>query len=236
SQEPLEKKPADLFVMEGFFWTLVCAGSVRYLCRYMKIFHCLRTSFLMTARAARSISVTTWVFFLVPLPVYIILMLGTKRTSPARTCDVLLSEPAQQLYIFIHAAAFVIFLSVLFSLVFYYSISRRVLQIQQRRLGSSRRNVLVLINVFCICFVPYHLVRLLYVILRGQCSVVLYYLKEVTILISVFNICLDPLIYVFLCKDFRAQVNLQQMFSTTKDSSLSVSEAEDRSDNQQTQQ
>ncbi|MEQ2289562.1 hypothetical protein AMECASPLE_034424 [Ameca splendens] len=214
--------------------------------RYMKIFHCLRTSFLMTARAARSISVTTRIFFLVPLPVYIILMLGTKRTSPpARTCDVLLSELAQQLYIFIHAAAFVIFLSVLFSLVFfYYSISRRVLQIQQRRLGSSnskklvtsRRNVLVLISVFCICFVPYHLVRLLYVILRGQCSMVLYYLKEVTILISVFNICLDPLIYVFLCKDFRAQVNLQQMFSTTKDSSLSVSEAEDRSDNQQTQQ
>ncbi|MEQ2189938.1 hypothetical protein GOODEAATRI_030442, partial [Goodea atripinnis] len=83
-----------------------------------------------------------------------------------------------------------------------------ILQIQQRRLGSSnskklvtsRRNVLVLISVFCICFVPYHLVRLLYVVLRGQCSVVLYYLKEVTILISVFNICLDPLIYVFLCK------------------------------------
>uniref|UniRef100_A0A096LQ58 G-protein coupled receptors family 1 profile domain-containing protein n=3 Tax=Poecilia TaxID=8080 RepID=A0A096LQ58_POEFO len=205
--------------------------------RYMKIFHHLRTSFLMTAQAARFLSGATWVFFLVPTPVYIILTLNTDKASVsgARTCDVLQSESVKVFYKLFHAGVAIIFLSVLSSLLFCYcSASRRVLQIQRKQLGSfnskklvkSRRNMLVLVSVFCTCFLPYHLVRLPYIILRGQCYDVLYYLKEVTVLISVFNVCLDPLIYVFLCKEFRAQLNLQGMFSTTKDnSSISVSEA-----------
>ncbi|XP_012715058.2 P2Y purinoceptor 14 [Fundulus heteroclitus] len=202
--------------------------------RYMRIFQPSRASFLMTVPAARLISAITWGFFLLPIIVYIILTLDTSKPPPASTtCDVLLSGPAKLFYTVIHASAFVIFLLVLGSLVFfYYSTSRRVQQVQQRRLGSSnsnkllksRRNMLVLGGVFCVCFVPYHLVRLPYIVLRGQCSVVLYYLKEATVLISVFNICLDPLIYVFLCKDFRAQLNLLQMFSTPKDSSSISSE------------
>ncbi|PWA28278.1 hypothetical protein CCH79_00020799 [Gambusia affinis] len=209
--------------------------------RYMKIFHHLRTSFLMTARAALFVSGATWVFFLVPTPVYIILMLNTDKVfSGASTCDVLQSESVHILYKLFHAGAAIIFLSVFSSLVFCYcSASRRVLQIQRRQEGSfnsnklvkSRRNMLVLVSVFCVCFLPYHLVRLPYIIFQEQCSVVLYYLKEVTVLISVFNVCLDPLIYVFLCKEFRAQLNLQHMFSTSKDnSSISVSEAEDKAE------
>ncbi|XP_027901121.1 P2Y purinoceptor 14-like [Xiphophorus couchianus] len=213
--------------------------------RYMKIFHHLRTSFLMTARAARFLSGATWVFSLVPMLVYIILMLNTDRSfSGARICDVLQSESVKVLYKVFHAGAAIIFLSVLSLLIFCYcSASRRVFQIQRRQEGSSnckklvksRRNMLVLVSVFCICFLPYHLVRLLYIILQGQCSVLLYYLKEVTVLISVFNVCLDPLIYVFLCKEFRAQLNLQHMFSTTKDnSSISVSEAKDETEEWET--
>uniref|UniRef100_M3ZF56 G-protein coupled receptors family 1 profile domain-containing protein n=1 Tax=Xiphophorus maculatus TaxID=8083 RepID=M3ZF56_XIPMA len=111
--------------------------------------------------------------------------------------------------------AFIIFLLVLFSLVFfYYSTSRRVLQVQQAQLASpnskilmkSRRNMLVLVSVFCFCFVPYHIVRIPCIILWGKCSVELYYVKEFAVLLSVSNICLDPLIYVFLCKEFRAQL------------------------------
>lgn len=206
--------------------------------RYIKIFHPLRTSFLMTTRAAYIISGSTWAFFLVPVPVYITLMLKSKTiaSSPANTCDVLHIESVKVFYNVLHGIAFIIFLSVLLCLVFcYYSASRRVFEMHQRKMGSSnskrlvqsRRNMLVLVTVFCICFVPHHLVRLPYIIFRAQCSVVLYYLKEVTVLVSVFNICLDPLIYIFLCKDFRAQFNLQIIFPTTKDnSSISMSEAE----------
>ncbi|MEQ2282208.1 hypothetical protein AMECASPLE_038149 [Ameca splendens] len=204
--------------------------------RYMKICYSSRTHFLMTAKASHIISMTTWFALLSIVTPYATLMQIThiRPLSQFRTCD---NENIRALHSVIHAFQTISFLLVLFSLVFFYhSASRRVQQIQQRQLGSSnskklvksRRNMLVLVSVFCICFVPYHLVRLPYVLLGGECSGVLYYLKEVTVLISVFNICLDPIIYIFLCKDFRAQLNLKQIFSAK--GNTSTLEANDRED------
>ncbi|XP_014894546.1 P2Y purinoceptor 14-like [Poecilia latipinna] len=191
--------------------------------RYMKISYSTGTHFLMTAKASHIISITTWVVLLIMTAPYAILMLinNTPHPSECSMCDQLISEHLKPLYKVIHAFAAIVFLLVLFSLVFfYYSASRRVLQVQQtqlacsnsKKLVKSRRNMLVLVSVFCFCFVPYHFVRIPYIILWEKCSVVLYYVKEIFILLSVSNICLDPLIYVFLCKEFRAQFNLKQIF------------------------
>ncbi|KAM4590202.1 P2Y purinoceptor 14-like [Fundulus diaphanus] len=190
--------------------------------RYMKIFYSSRNHFLMTAKASHIISITTWVVLLATTtPIIIQMLTQTPCTSDRNTCYHLIHElrKPEQIVIYISVNTF-IFLLVLCSLVFfYYSTSRRVQQIQQRRLGSSnskklvksRRNMLVLVSVFCFCFVPYHVIQLPAYLLGGRCSVVWYYVSEVTILITVFNICLDPLIYVFLCEDFRAQ--LKQIFN-----------------------
>ncbi|XP_035983602.1 P2Y purinoceptor 14-like [Fundulus heteroclitus] len=204
--------------------------------RYMKIFYSSGTHFLMTAKACHIISMTTWVVLLTIMTSYTILMLITHKTAlpDHSTCYLLLNEHVQKLYGVVHASAAISFLLVLCSLVFfYYSTSRRVQQFQQRRLASSnskkllksRRNMLVLVSVFCFCFVPYHVIRLPYYLLGGRCSVVWYYVKEVAVFISVFNICLDPLIYIFLCKDFRAQLNLKQIFSTKGNRNTSTSVA-----------
>lgn len=69
---------------------------------------------------------------------------------------------------------------------------------------------MVLVSIFCICFVPYHIVRLLYVFLQGQCSLVqpLYYFIEFTTVVTVLNVCLDPLVYFIFCKDFRVHLRL----------------------------
>ncbi|XP_043975886.1 P2Y purinoceptor 14-like [Gambusia affinis] len=210
--------------------------------RYMKIFYSSGTHFLMSSKASHIISMTSWVVLLTMITPYSILVLINHTSQPSHhgTCDHLLKEIIRPLYIASHAGAFIIFLSGLFSLVFfYYSASRRVLQVQQAQLASSnskklvksRRNMLVLVSVFCFCFVPYYIVRIPYIRLQGHCSVVLYYVKEVTVLLSVFNITLDPLIYVFLCKDFRAQLNLNQIFCIKGNRNSSSSEAGD-SDNQ----
>uniref|UniRef100_A0A3Q2R3X7 P2Y purinoceptor 14-like n=1 Tax=Fundulus heteroclitus TaxID=8078 RepID=A0A3Q2R3X7_FUNHE len=190
--------------------------------RYMKIFYSSGSHFLMTAKASHIISITTWVVLLtITTPLIIQMLTHTPRTSDQNTCFHLIQElqKPEQVVIYVSVNTFT-FMLVLCSLVFfYYSTSRRVQQIQQRQLGSSnskklvksRRNMLVLVSVFCFCFVPYHIIQLPYYLLGKRCSVVWYYVKEVTILISVFNICLDPLIYVFLCEDFRAQ--LKQIFN-----------------------
>ncbi|XP_014329838.1 P2Y purinoceptor 14-like [Xiphophorus maculatus] len=210
--------------------------------RYMKIFYSLGTHFLMTPKASHIISITTWVVLLTMITPYSILMLINEKhhDDEHSMCDHLISEPVKPLYTAITAFAFIIFLLVLFSLVFfYYSTSRRVLQVQQAQLASpnskilmkSRRNMLVLVSVFCFCFVPYHIVRIPCIILWGKCSVELYYVKEFAVLLSVSNICLDPLIYVFLCKEFRAQLNLKRIFCPKckrNTSSLEASDSEDQ--------
>ncbi|KAF3848198.1 hypothetical protein F7725_021226 [Dissostichus mawsoni] len=45
---------------------------------------------------------------------------------------------------------------------------------------------------------------------RCSWSQTFFYLKEVTVLLSVLNVCLDPLIYFIFCKAFRAQLNLKR--------------------------
>ncbi|XP_070769016.1 P2Y purinoceptor 14-like [Enoplosus armatus] len=188
--------------------------------RYLKILQGTSgTHILQTVRAANIISTVTWVFLLAMMSAYIILSFRTQEplTSVPVSCEVLHSDQLALLYKIIHTSSTAIFLFVLVSLVFfYYTTSRRVSLAQQRqpasssskKLAKSRRNMLVLVSVFCFCFVPYHLVRLPNAFLWRNCSwsKVFYYLMELTIVVSVLNVCLDPLIYFSFCKTFRTHL------------------------------
>lgn len=193
------------------------------------------THILQKVRAAYIISVVTWVSLLTLTGVYIIMSLLTQPSLPSvpasNSCNVLHSPPANLLYKIVHCCSATVFFFVLVSLVFfYYSTSRRLTLVQQRqpgagaaslgsrKLAKSRRNMLVLVSVFCICFIPYHLVRIPYTFLGKKCmwSGVFFYLKELTVTLSVLNVCLDPLIYFIFCKAFRAQMRFRRVFSTTQ--------------------
>ncbi|KAG8001693.1 P2Y purinoceptor 14, partial [Nibea albiflora] len=200
--------------------------------RYLKIVHPLGTHILQKVRPAHIISTVTWVFLFASVSTFIILLFLTQNkelTSVQSTtrCDNLFSEQINLFFKIVYPISAAIFLFILVSLVFfYYSTSRRLSLAQQRqpasssnkKLAKSRRNMLVLVSIFCVCFVPYHLVRLVYTFLSSQCSVsqVLFYLKELTIMVSALNICLDPLIYFIFCKAFRAQLGLRKLFRTTQ--------------------
>ncbi|XP_060903269.1 P2Y purinoceptor 14-like [Labrus mixtus] len=189
--------------------------------RYLKIVHPLGNHILQTVRAAHIISAVTWVFLLAIMTTYITQSLLTEESLPSfpntLSCDALHSEQLSLLYKVIHTLSAAIFIIVLVSLIFFYhGTSRRLSEAQQRqqassgskKLAKSRRNMLVLVSVFCVCFVPYHLVRLLYTFLMRHCSwgQAFFYLKELTVMVSIFNVCLDPLIYFIFCKAFRAQL------------------------------
>uniref|UniRef100_A0A3P9C7S3 G-protein coupled receptors family 1 profile domain-containing protein n=1 Tax=Maylandia zebra TaxID=106582 RepID=A0A3P9C7S3_9CICH len=199
-------------------------ASILFMCyiaanRYLKIVHPSGTHVLQSLRTAHIISMVTWVCLLAPSVTYAIVFFITQKplTFTPSHCGALFSVSISLFFKILHTLCTIIFLLVFISLVFfYYSTSRRVLQAQQRQLTSSnaeklvksRRNMLVLVSIFCVCFVPYNLVRLPATFLWTSCSAgpVLFYLEEVAIMLSVFNICLDPVVYFFLCKTFRAQV------------------------------
>lgn len=73
--------------------------------------------------------------------------------------------------------------------------------------------VFVVVGVFFVCFAPFHLARVPYTLTQTRGTSAhcwaqnqLYLAKEITLWLSASNICLDPLIYVFLCRDFRRKL------------------------------
>ncbi|KAM9318602.1 P2Y purinoceptor 14-like [Pholidichthys leucotaenia] len=189
------------------------------LLKYLKVVHPLRTHSLQRVRRAYAISVVTWVVLLIPMIPYNIVLLNNSKnfTSAPRDCDSLFSAPVTLINKIFFFILIVIFLLVLVSILFfYYRISCKMLLAQQsqvsfsssKKLVKSRKNMLVLVTVFCVCFIPYHLVRLPYVYISWSCFAlqVFYYMKEVTNIVSILNVCLDPLIYFLFCKSFRAQL------------------------------
>nr|XP_057936490.1 P2Y purinoceptor 14-like [Doryrhamphus excisus] len=190
--------------------------------RYFKIVHPSGSHLLKSVRAARVVSLVTWLVLLTLTGSYIILSLVTQPVLPpsggTAICSNLHSKQLILLYKVVHVISASIFLLVFLALLFfYYSTSRRLAAAQQRRasscgarrLAKARRNILLLVSVFCICFLPYHLVRLPYALVpQHDCNIK--HLKDLTVALSALNVCLDPLIYFLFCKAFRAQLRQKQ--------------------------
>lgn len=78
---------------------------------------------------------------------------------------------------------------------------------------KTKAKVFVVVGVFFICFAPFHFARVPYTLTQtrntaNHCKAenALYIAKETTLWLSATNVCLDPLIYVFLCKVFRKKL------------------------------
>ncbi|XP_013913419.1 PREDICTED: P2Y purinoceptor 14-like [Thamnophis sirtalis] len=104
-------------------------------------------------------------------------------------------------------------------IVFYSSIAKKIYISHQKFKKNStlakkktNRNIFTIMFVFIVCFVPYHLVRAPYTLKQIKpdydCEIenILYYLKEFTLILSAANVCLDPVIYVFLCQPFKEKL------------------------------
>ncbi|KAI5626443.1 P2Y purinoceptor 13, partial [Silurus asotus] len=110
----------------------------------------------------------------------------------------------------------VIFWTVFVIIVFCYScIAKTVLESYQRSRGNNDKRkrkaklrVFLILLVFVICYLPYHCIRIPYTKLQVQSNdscakLALKIVKDLTLWVSALNVCLDPLIYFFLCKAFR---------------------------------
>ncbi|XP_051718107.1 P2Y purinoceptor 14-like isoform X1 [Ctenopharyngodon idella] len=203
--------------------------------RYLKIVRPLETHALQTVRTARHISAATWLSLLAMSSIYLILFLLTSWNLDQKPdkigCEALHSPQLSLVYKITHSVSMVIFTFVLVSLIaLYWGTLQKVRKAQlstqttssNNKFRKSKRNMLVLVVVFCVCFVPYHLVRLPYAFIKLQtknCTAQAFYvLKELTVLLSVLNACLDPFIYFIFCKAFRAQLNLRKDKDSLKDS------------------
>uniref|UniRef100_A0A9J8BF39 G-protein coupled receptors family 1 profile domain-containing protein n=2 Tax=Cyprinus carpio TaxID=7962 RepID=A0A9J8BF39_CYPCA len=189
--------------------------------RYLKIVRPMETHALQMVHTARYISAATWLCLLALSSIYLILFLQNFRGQipDAFTCESSDNSPLSVTYKSIHCMTFVSFIFVLVSLILlYWKTHQKLREVQfssqvsfrSQTFETSKHNMLVLVVIFCVCFVPYQLVKLPYIfikpLLRDCTAVHTYYiLKELTILLTALNGSLDPLIYFFFCKTFRSQ-------------------------------
>lgn len=185
--------------------------------RYYKIVRPMNNSSFQNVYHSKIISALIWaVMAFISIP-NMILTNQTVNETTNPSCAKLKSYLGIQWHQasnYICISIFVIVLILL--LTFYASISRKIYRSHQRfKRGSnagrkSTRNIYSILVVFFICFVPYHACRIPYTISQTatkgyscQDQNNLFYVKEMTLLLSAANVCLDPIIYFFMCQPFR---------------------------------
>ncbi|OCT80889.1 P2Y purinoceptor 14 [Xenopus laevis] len=184
--------------------------------RYHKVVRPMHTSSVQNVAYSKALSTVVWMFLaFITVPNAIL----TDKPFNADTyidCAQLKSRLGIQWHQasnYICVSIFVIVFVLL--VIFYVSISRTIYKSHQRfKNGSniktkSSRNIYSILFVFFVCFVPYHAVRIPYTLSQVRydysCSYknTMYSVKEVTLLLAASNVCLDPIIYFFMCRPFR---------------------------------
>uniref|UniRef100_A0A3Q3BMV7 Purinergic receptor P2Y13 n=1 Tax=Kryptolebias marmoratus TaxID=37003 RepID=A0A3Q3BMV7_KRYMA len=117
--------------------------------------------------------------------------------------------------------------------VCYICIANKVVQ-SYRKSGSNnsqgkqkiKLRVFLVIIVFFACFGPYHMIRIPYTFQQvsysdTKCSPMyerIRFAKELSYWLATTNICMDPLLYVFLCREFKEKLmSMMENYSSNAD-------------------
>ncbi|XP_064021603.1 P2Y purinoceptor 14 [Pogoniulus pusillus] len=188
--------------------------------RYYKIVKPLFTSLVHTVNYSKVVSIIIWVLLLLLSLPNMILTTETTEENYSQKCIGLKSELGRQWH---KASSYIctgiFWLVFLLLIIFYTSISKKIYSSYKKfRRNSdvakrkSSRNIFSIMFVFVTCFVPYHLCRIPYTLSQTssrftcQARTTLFYAKEFTLVLCAANVCLDPVIYFFLCLPFKEKL------------------------------
>ncbi|XP_061073917.1 P2Y purinoceptor 13 isoform X1 [Conger conger] len=188
--------------------------------RYLKIVHPLGKSVLQKVGFGQGLSAAVWVvMFSLALPNTVLSNKEPIQSSKLNCMD-MKNKAGLEWHEGFNYFCQVLFWCTLVLMVFCYTfISRKVYEsIRASRSSSSTRTrqtkakVFIVVVVFFICFAPFHFVRVPYTLTQtrnaNSCWVKyqLYIAKKTALWLCATNICLDPLIYIFLCRMFRRKL------------------------------
>uniref|UniRef100_A0A9J8ABZ6 C3a anaphylatoxin chemotactic receptor n=1 Tax=Cyprinus carpio carpio TaxID=630221 RepID=A0A9J8ABZ6_CYPCA len=74
--------------------------------------------------------------------------------------------------------------------------------------GRAFRIILAVIMAFFLCWLPYHIVRLIIMYGKRSSRLVALAVNQLAISFGYFNSCLNPILYVFMGQDFKSNVKL----------------------------
>ncbi|XP_078420737.1 P2Y purinoceptor 14-like [Cetorhinus maximus] len=182
--------------------------------RYLKIAWPTKNFMVQKVIFAKVISAGCWVFIMGSAVISIILTNMPSADKITTQCFDFRNEQSKNWYQFTAIKCQVIFwITFVLLMLCYSAIFKKIYWSDQKLHKDSsnmikkvNRNIFSTMGVFTICFVPYHIMRLVYKRPNNQkgCTTydTLYYAKEFSKLLCAINVCLDPIIYFLLCKLF----------------------------------
>ncbi|XP_008843119.1 P2Y purinoceptor 13 [Nannospalax galili] len=183
--------------------------------RFLKIIRPFGKTLAKKPIFAKRISIFIWLLlFLISLPNMI---LNKKEATPSsvKKCASLKGPLGLTWHRVVNYTCQFIFWTVfVLMLLFYVVITKKVYNSYKKfksRESKSKRlegRVFIVMAVFFLCFAPFHFVKVPYT--RSQTNSTtncrlenqLFIAKEITLFLATTNICMDPLIYILLCKKF----------------------------------
>ncbi|NXX29785.1 P2Y13 protein, partial [Nicator chloris] len=204
---------------DTMYISIVLLGLVAF-DRFLKIVRPFGRFWVQNLTSAKILASLVWCFFLVlSLPN---MVLSNKAATPqsVRKCASLKGYLGLKWHEAVTYICQLIFWTVLIlMLLFYVIIAKKVYEsytkTQKKGNRSEKRikgKVFIIFTVFFLCFAPFHFSRVPYTLSqtggRMDCGLQnqLFVAKESTLWLAATNVCMDPLIYLVLCKPFVEKV------------------------------
>uniref|UniRef100_A0A8C3X9Z2 Purinergic receptor P2Y13 n=1 Tax=Catagonus wagneri TaxID=51154 RepID=A0A8C3X9Z2_9CETA len=204
---------------ETMYVGIVLLGLIAF-DRFLKIIKPFGKFFVQKPAFARTVSSLVWLsLFFISLPNMI---LSNKEATPSsvKKCASLKGPLGLKWHEVVNYICQFIFWTVFaLMLLFYVVIAKKVYNSYRKAKSKDSKNnkrlegkVFVVVAVFFVCFAPFHFARVPYTQSqtnsKTDCRLQnqLFLAKETTLLLAAANICMDPLIYIFLCKKFTQRV------------------------------
>ncbi|XP_038001876.1 P2Y purinoceptor 13 isoform X2 [Motacilla alba alba] len=200
---------------DTMYISIVLLGLIA-LDRFLKIVRPFGKFWVQNLTSAKILAILVWLFFLVLSLPNMVLSNKTATPQSVRKCASLKSYLGLKWHEAVNYVCQFIFWTVLIlMLLFYVIIAKKVyesyVKTQKKGNRSEKRikgKVFIIFTVFFVCFAPFHFSRVPYTVsqtsARMDCRLQkqLFVAKEGTLWLAATNVCMDPLIYMFLCKPF----------------------------------
>ncbi|NWU96313.1 P2Y13 protein, partial [Upupa epops] len=200
---------------DTMYISIVLLGLIAF-DRFLKIVRPFGKFWVQNVTSAKILTSLVWLFFcLLSLP-NMILSNRTATPQSVKKCASLKNYLGLKWHEAVtYICQFIFWTVLILMLLFYIIIAKKVyesyMKTQKKDNKSQKRikgKVFIILTVFFICFAPFHFSRVPYTLsqttARMGCHLQnrLFVAKESTLWLATTTVCMDPLIYMILCKPF----------------------------------
>lgn len=207
-----------LFYMNMYI-SIVLLGLIS-LDRYVKITKSVKRPKMLTATQSIYICCAVWALALTGFLVVVAPSFFKSEVRNSTMCFHYRNKKNAMTEAVLNYIIVIIFWTVFFLLILsYVKIAKNLLKISRRRSNfpnagkytRTARNSFIVLIIFTICFVPYHIFRFVYITSQLQNTPcywkgIIHKSNEVMLIFSSFNSCLDPVMYFLMSRTVRKTV------------------------------